>query len=109
MLKVYDAIVFRGAGSTESAFASNLVDGQTFNFNGRFTSSSFDEYTADLFRQGNGGNVMWEIESKIGVDIKKINAGESEVLFKPFTDYELLKVAPYASNSEVLIYTIKEL
>lgn len=107
--KVNDAIVFRGAGSSESEFASNLVEGQKFDFEGRFTSSSFDEFTADLFRRGNGGNVIWRIESKTGVDIKKINAGESEVLFKPFAKFELLNVTRSSSNSEVLIYSIKEL
>jgi hypothetical protein len=107
--KVDGAVVFRGAGSEESIFASNLTNGQEFHFNGRFTSSSNDEYVADLFRQGNGGNVIWQIESKTGVDIKKINSGESEVLFKPFTIYKLLDVSASTSNSQVLIYSVKEL
>jgi hypothetical protein len=107
--KVDGPIVFRGAGADESTFAGNLLNGQTFNFNGRFTSSSYDEFTADMFRRGNGGNVIWRIEPKTGVDIAKINASESEVIFKPFTNYELLNIEPSASNPQVLFYNIKEL
>lgn len=86
-----------------------LIKGQKFNFNGRFTSSSIDDSTADIFRRGGNGDVIWQIESKTGVDLKVINGSESEVLFKPFTQYELIDIIPSTKTQNVLIYKIKEL
>lgn len=57
--KQINIIVFRGAGGKESFFAKNLVIGQKFDFGGRFTSASIDDYTADLFRRGNNGDIIW--------------------------------------------------
>ncbi|OWP87139.1 hypothetical protein BWK60_05250 [Flavobacterium covae] len=107
--KQLNVTVFRGAGLTESNFAKTLIKGQKFNFNGRFTSSSIDDSTADIFRRGGNGDVIWQIESKTGVDLKVINGSESEVLFKPFTQYELIDIIPSTKTQNVLIYKIKEL
>jgi len=101
--------VFRGAGKTESVFAKNLVKGQKFDFQGRFTSSSLDDYIADLFRRGNQGDVIWQIESKTGVDLKDINSSEAELLFKPRTQFELIDIIPSTQTPNVFIYKIKEL
>ncbi|SHL18219.1 ADP-ribosyltransferase domain-containing protein [Flavobacterium chilense] len=101
--------VFRGAGASESNFAKKLVKGQKFNFEGRFTSSSLDDYTADIFRRGNKGDVIWEIESKTGVDLKLINGSESEILFKPFAQFEVVDILPSTTTPNVFIYKIKEL
>ncbi|WP_291286251.1 hypothetical protein [Flavobacterium sp.] len=100
--------VFRGAGLSESNFAKTLVKGQKFNFEGRFTSSSLDDYTADIFRRGNKGDVIWEIESKTGVDLKLINGSESEILFKPFVQFEVVDIVP-STTPNIFIYKIKEL
>lgn len=57
------------------------------------------------------GDVIWEIESKTGIDLKPINNSESEILFKPLTKYKVIEVKP-SSNTKtpnVLIYKIKEL
>jgi hypothetical protein len=101
--------VFRGAGSSESTFAKNLVKGKKFTFNGKFTSSSIDEYTAETFRYSGKGNVIWEIESKTGVDLKLINSAESEILFKPNTQFELIDIVPSSKTPNVFIYRIKEI
>lgn len=100
---------FRGAGLSESNFAKRLVKGQKFNFEGRFTSSSLDEYTAVIFRRGNNGDVIWEIESKTGVDLKLINGSESEILFKPFAQFELLDIISSTTDPKIFTYKIKEL
>jgi hypothetical protein len=101
--------VFRGAGTSESIFAKSLSRGQKFNFEGRFTSSSIDDFIANDFRRAGKGDVIWQIESKTGVDLKLINSSESEVLFKPFTKYELIDIVPNAKTPNVFIYKIKEL
>ncbi|MBF7089963.1 hypothetical protein IUY40_00165 [Flavobacterium sp. ALJ2] len=100
---------FRGAGLTESNFAKTLIKGQKFNFGERFISSSLDDYTADIFRRGHKGDVIWQIESKTGIDLKLINGSESEILFKPFTQYELIDIIPSTENQKFFIYKIKEL
>ena len=108
-LPKYIGTVYRGAGKTESAFAKTLSPNQTFNFNGRVTSSSIDDFIADDFRRGGLGDVIWEIQSKTGADIKLINSAESEILFKPFTGYKLINVVSSTKTPNVLIYKIIEL
>lgn len=109
LLKVEGTQLFRGAGEDESNFASNLTIGQEFDFEGRFTSTSYELFIADLFRRGNRGTVIWQIRSRTGVDISRINSGEREVLFKPFTKYELIDIQSASPNSEVLIYIVNEI
>jgi hypothetical protein len=108
-LPKYRGIAYRGAGKTESSFAKTLIEGQKFDFNGRFTSSSLEAFIADNFRYGGQGDVIWEIESKTGVDLAKINSSESEILFKPYTNYQLIKIEKSNKNNDVFIYKIKEL
>jgi len=107
--KQVNVTVFRGAGVIESNFANGLVKGKKFNFEGRFTSSSIDDFTADIFRTGGNGDVIWQIESKTGVDLKLINSSESEILFKPYTQYELIDIVPSTKTPNVFIYKIKEI
>jgi NAD:arginine ADP-ribosyltransferase len=102
-------IVFRGAGATESAFARTLTKGQSFNFGGRVTSSAITEYTADLFRRGRNGDIIWKIESKNGVNLSSINPSEGEIIFKPNTQFELIDIVPSATTPNVQIYKIREL
>ncbi|QYS90115.1 ADP-ribosyltransferase domain-containing protein [Flavobacterium davisii] len=107
--KQLNVTVFRGAGLTESNFEKTLIKGQKFNFKGHFTSSSIDDFIADDFRRVGNGDVIWQIESKTGVDLKMINSSESEVLFKPYTQYELIDIVSSTKNHNVYIYKIKEL
>jgi hypothetical protein len=107
--KEFGITVFRGAGATESAFAKTLVKGQTFNFGGRITSSSTNESTADLFRRGRNGDIIWQIESKNGVSLNAINPGESEVIFKSNTQFELVDIIPSTTTPNVTIYKIREI
>lgn len=100
--------VFRGAGSAESEFAKTLSEKQTFNFEGRFTSSSLQEEIAIDYMEQGLGDVIWQIESKSGADLTLINSQETEVLFKPNTDYLLNKVILHPTLPNVKIYKIIE-
>lgn len=102
-------VVYRGAGITESNFAKGLTKGQKFDFEGRFTSSSTEESIADLFRRGKQGDVVWQIESKTGIDLGLINSSEAEILLKPYTQYELIDIIPNSKDPNVFIYQIREL
>jgi len=53
--------------------------------------------------------VIWQIESKTGVDLKLINNSESEILFKPNTKYKLIDIFPSNKTPGVTIYKIREL
>jgi TANFOR domain-containing protein len=107
--KVVDINVFRGAGVSESQFAKNLSLEQEFDFKGRFTSSSNNEFTADLFRQGRKGDVIWKIKSKTGIDLQAINPDEAEIFFNTMTKFKLKRISPSITNPSVKIYEIIEL
>lgn len=108
-LPKYNGTVYRGAGKAESDFAKTLSVGEDFDFGGRFTSTSTEVYIASDFMRGNNGSVMWEIEAKLGTDLKSINSSEFEVLLRTNSKYKLVEIKNHPTSSDVKIYKIKEL
>ena len=96
----FEGTVYRATRFTPERFSSYQV-GSVITEKG-FTSTSTYAEIADMFSSG----LAYVIKSKRGVNIDSVsmNAGESEVLFRPETKFKVLKVEKDDSGDGGIIY-----